>query len=420
MTDAESVSSCGRCDDVNELTSIGLILLLALMAGHLVKVLRIPEVTGYILVGIALGPSVLGWLSQDNLVALGVLSEVALGLILFSVGSVFEFSLFRRIGRQVFFVTLAESTLAAVLVTGGSLWFGQTWPVALLLGAIATATAPASTLMVIREVDSAGPLTDNLLGIIAINNLLCISLFGFVAAGIDLRNGLEGVTSSEMLYRVAFWFLWEIVGSAALGYLVGLLVAGWSAHVTESGEILILLAGSILLCVGVSRALNLSPLVTSLAVGATMVNLSGRGRHLFGALSNTDPPFYAIFFVIAGAELDVSRIPAMGALGVVYVVGRAVGKFTGARLAAGRLGLSASVRQFLGFALQAQAGLAVGLTLAVNGRYPQLAPVVTTVVLASVAVFEMIGPASTRFALVRAGEAGALKTTGGNTLSAEL
>jgi Kef-type K+ transport system membrane component KefB len=136
---------------MNELTSIGLILLLALMAGHLVKVLRVPEVTGYILVGVALGPSLLGWLTQDDLAALGVLSEVALGLILFSVGSVFEFSLFRRIGRQVLIVTIIESAVAAAFVTGGALAMGQSWPVALLLGTIATATAPASTLMVIRE-----------------------------------------------------------------------------------------------------------------------------------------------------------------------------------------------------------------------------------------------------------------------------
>jgi len=406
---------------MNELTSIGLILLLALMAGHLVKVLRVPEVTGYILVGIALGPSVLGWLTQDNLVALGVLSEVALGLILFSVGSVFEFSLFRRIGRQVFVVTLVESALAAIFVAGGALWFGQAWPVALLLGAIATATAPASTLMVIRELDSAGPLTDHLLGIIAVNNLLCISLFGLVAAGIDLTHGLAGVTTGDMLYRSVFWFLWEIVGSAALGYLVGLLLATWSSHVTESGEMLILLAGSILFCVGLSRALNLSPLVASLAVGATMVNLADRSRHLFGTLSSTDPPFYAMFFVIAGAELDTSRIPAMGLLGAVYIVGRAGGKFAGARLAASRLRLAAGVQNYLGFALQAQAGLAVGLTLAVNSRYPQFAPVVTTIVLASVAVFEMIGPASTRFALVRAGQAGAAtRPSGVEPLSADL
>ena len=397
---------------MNELTSIGLILLLALMAGHLVKALRIPEVTGYILVGVVLGPSVLGWLSQENLVALGVLSEVALALILFSVGAVFEFSLFRRIGRQVLLVTVVESAAAAVLVTGGAVALGQPWAIALLLGTIATATAPASTLMVIRECDSAGPLTDNLLGIIAVNNLLCMSVFGLVAATVDLTSNIAGLTMTDMLYRSAFWFVWQLVGSAALGYLVGLLLAGWASHVTERGERLILLAGALLFCVGVSRALNLSALVTSLTVGATMVNLSDRSRHLFGALSNTDPPFYAIFFVIAGAELDVAQIPAMGALGVVYVLGRAAGKFAGARLAGWHLGLESRVQKFLGFGIQAQAGLAVGLTLAVNSRYPQFAPVVSTVVLSSVAVFEMLGPASTRFALVRSGEAGLGRSSG--------
>ena len=404
---------------MNELTSIGLILLLALLAGHLVKMLRVPEVTGYILVGVALGPSLLGWLSQENLVALGVLSEVALGLILFSVGSVFEFSRFRRLGRQGLVITLVESALAAVAVTGGALWLGQPWPVAILLGVIATATAPASTLMVIRECDSAGPLTENLLGIIAVNNLLCITLFGLVAAMIDITVGLEGISTLEALYRSMFWFLWQMIGSAALGYLVGLMLAGWSSRVTESGEILILLAGSILFCVGASRGLNLSPLVASLAVGATMVNLAGRSRHLFDSLSNTDPPFYAMFFVIAGAELDVARIPAMGMLGFVYVVGRAGGKFAGAGIATWRLGLDSKVRNFLGFALQAQAGLAIGLTLAVNGRYPQFAPVVTTVVLASVAVFEMVGPMSTRFALVQAGEVGVAKSSRPDVLPAE-
>jgi Kef-type K+ transport system membrane component KefB len=246
------------------------------------------------------------------------------------------------------------------------------------------------------------------------------ALFGRVAAGIDLSTGLPGLTTGDMAYRSGWWFLWQLVGSAALGYLVGLLLAAWSPHVHESGELLILLAGSILFCVGVARALNLSPLVTSLAVGATMVNLSDRSRHAFGTLSNTDPPFYAIFFVIAGAELDINRIPAMGLLGLVYVIGRAGGKFAGARLATWRLGLTGPVHDYIGFTLQAQAGLAVGLTLAVNARYPQYAPVVSTVVLASVALFEMIGPASTRFALMRAGEVGLSRASTGNTLTAEM
>ena len=391
---------------MDELTSLGLILLLALLAGHLVKVVRIPEVTGYILAGIALGPSVLGWVSAENLSALEVLSEVALGLILFSVGSVFEFSRFRHTGRQVLYLTLIESALAALLVTIGILIIGQTWQVALLLGAVAIATAPASTLMVIRECDSEGPLTDNVLGIIAVNNLLCITAYALVAATIDLASGLGGTSILDALYRAAYPLVWQLAGSAALGYLVGLMLAGWSSRVTETGEVLILLAGSILLCVGVARLLDLSPLVASLAVGATMVNLAERSRTLYDTLAGTDPPFYAIFFVIAGADLDLALIPTMGAIGLVYVFGRAIGKFVGAVAGARWLRLGPTVQRFLGFSLMAQAGLAVGLTIAINQRFETFAPIVSTVVLASVAIFEMVGPISTRFALVRAGETG--------------
>ena len=392
---------------MNELTSLGLILLLALLAGHLVKAIRVPEVTGYLLAGVALGPAALGWLSHDNLLAIGLFSEVALGLILFSVGSVFEFSLFRRIGRQVLFVTGVESALAAASVTVGVLALGQPWPVACLLGAVAIATAPASTLMVVRECDSAGPLTDNLLGVIAVNNLLCITAYSLVAAAIDLTAG-SGTTAGplHMVYTSSFMLVWQLAGSAALGCLVGMLLAAWSSHVTENGEMLILLAGSILLCVGAARVLDLSPLVASLAVGATMVNFSDRSRHLFDTLAGTDPPFYAIFFVLAGAELDLRLIPAIGSLGLVYLVGRAGGKFIGANIAARWLGLEPAVRRYLGFALLAQAGLAIGLTLTINARYPEWAPVVSTVVLGSVAVYEVIGPISTRFALIKAGEAG--------------
>ena len=403
---------------MDALTSLGLILLLALLAGHLVKVVKVPEVTGYILAGIALGPSVLGWVSTENLLALEVLSEVALGLILFSIGSVFEFSRFRRIGRQVLYLTCVESALASVLVIIGVLFLGQPWQVALLLGAVAIATAPASTLMVIRECDSAGPLTDNMLGIIAVNNLICITAYALVAAAIDLASGLGGTSLFDAVYRAGYPLVWQLFGSAALGYLVGLMLAGWSSQVSETGEVLILLAGSILLCVGVARLVDLSPLVASLAVGATMVNLAERSRSLFNTLSGTDPPFYAIFFVIAGADLDLSLIPAMGVIGLVYVGGRAVGKFVGAIAGARWLRLHHSVQRYLGFGLMAQAGLAVGLTIAIDQRFDAFAPIVSTVVLASVAIFEMIGPISARFALVQSGEAGMQPPIPGPSLGA--
>jgi Kef-type K+ transport system membrane component KefB len=348
----------------------------------------------------------LGWVSMRNLAALEILSEVALGLILFSVGTVFEASRFRRVGRQVLLLTLYESALAALLVTAGMLLLGLEWPAALLLGAIAIATAPASTLMVIREVDSEGPLTDSLLAIIALNNIYCIIAFSLAGTIIDLSTGLDGSAGFfATLYGALYPLVWQLLGSVALGFLVGLLLARWASTITETGETLILLGGSILFCVGVARVLELSPLIASMAVGATMVNLSQRSQPLFETLSEADPPFYAIFFVLAGAELDLSLVGSLGLAGFVYLVGRAVGKFFGARIGARRLGMAPVVQRYLGLTLLAQAGLAVGLTIQAEHRFPDYAPAVVAIVLASVALYEMFGPISTRWALMRSGEA---------------
>lgn len=390
---------------MNALTSLGLILLLALLAGHLVKFVRIPEVTGYILAGVVLGPSVLGWVSHENLTALEILSEVALGLMLFSIGTVFELGRLRRVGRQFLIITLVESVLAATIVTVGVLAFGQPWQVAFLLGAVAIATAPASTLMVIRETDSSGPLTEILLGIIAINNVFCIVVYSLVASAIDLTAALGTGNLAHSIYASVFPLVWQLVGSVALGYIVGVVLSTWSPQVTETGEMLILLAGSILLCVGAARMMELSTLIASMAVGATMMNLSKRSRRLFDTLSGTDPPFYAIFFVLAGADLDLTLVQSLGWLGAVYVLGRALGKFIGARVAARHLALSPAVQRYLGFALLAQAGLAVGLTISIERRFDDYAPIVSAIVLASVAIYEMFGPISTRYALVQSGEA---------------
>ena len=391
---------------MNELSSLGLILLLALLVGHLVQFIRVPAVTGYILAGVALGPSVLGWVSADNLAALEVLSEVAIGLILVSVGSVFHYARFLRFGKRIFYLTLCESLAAASLVGLGTFVGGYVWQIAGLLGAVAIATAPASTLMVIRESNSRGPLTDTLLGIIAVNNIFCLTAYSLVAAAIDLEAslGAPGVLL-QTLYGSLYPLVWQLLGSAALGFLVGLMLAGWATKVADQGEMLILMAGSVLLCVGVARIMDLSSLVATLAVGGTMVNLSARSRRLFDALSHTDPPFYAIFFVIAGAALDVSLVAGMGVLGAFYVIARAAGKFLGARIGARWLGMDPVVQRLLGFGLMAQAGLAVGLTLTIDRRFPDYAEVINTVVLSSIVIYEMVGPISAKLAILRSGEA---------------
>ena len=158
---------------MNEIFSVGLILMAAVLAGHLAQLVRVPEVTGYLLVGVAIGPSALELISHENLTALGFLSEVALGLILFNIGSIFEASNFRRVGRGVVRVTLWEATLAFVLVFITLLMLGMNWPLAVLLAVVAMETAPATTLMVLNEYDAKGPMTERLLALVALTTCTC-------------------------------------------------------------------------------------------------------------------------------------------------------------------------------------------------------------------------------------------------------
>jgi Kef-type K+ transport system membrane component KefB len=316
---------------MNELSSIALILLLSLLAGHLVKFIHVPEVTGYILAGIAVGPSMLGWINDQNLASLSIFSEVALALILFSIGSIFEFRRFREVGKTIVVITLTECALVAALVTTAALFMGQKWETALLLGTVAMETGAASTLMVLREYNADGPLTQVITGAIAINNLVCLTCFLLLTSGLQLTGRL-GMGDGASLYSTAYSVIWQLIGSAALGYLVGLLLAAWSTKVTEHGETLILLIGSVLLCAGLAVLLNLSILVVSLVLGATTANLSAHTGRLARVQSRTDPPFYAVFFVIAGAHLQLGLLKTLGLLGIAYILARAVGKLTGTYL----------------------------------------------------------------------------------------
>jgi Kef-type K+ transport system membrane component KefB len=206
------------------------------------------------------------------------------------------------------------------------------------------------------------------------------------------------------MFESVFPLVWQIVGSAAVGYIIGYLISVWSPKVIEHGERLILLAGCVLLGVGAAKALGVSAMVTNLAVGATLVNLSPQSRNLFLALSHTDPPLYAIFFVLAGAELDVRLLASIGVAGAVYVVARLLGKFGGVSIGAWRTPIDASVARNLRWAVFAQAGLAVGLTMVVSRRLPEIAPRVTAIVLSAVILFEIVGPLAVKWVLVRSGE----------------
>jgi Kef-type K+ transport system membrane component KefB len=392
---------------VNEIFSVGLILVAALIAGRLAQAARVPEVTGYLLIGVAIGPSALDLISHDNLSALAFLSEVALGLILFNIGSIFEASNLHRVGWGIVRVTLWEASLAFVLVAAILLAVGLDWPLAILLAVVAMETAPATTLMVLNEYDARGPLTDRLLALVALNNMYVLVVFGVVSAVLGV---LQPSTDGWILigYRAVYGLVWTTVGSVALGLVIGILADALSSRVKDSGETLILVVGVVLMTVGASRWLGLSPLVSTLALGATIANTSAHGQRLLDGLGHADPPLYAAFFVLAGAELVPSSVLGLGVAGLCYTAARAVGKVAGARIGLRGQETSDVVRQQLGYCLVSSSSLAVGLTIQIRTSFPDYAATVTGIVLAAVVIFEIVGPLLTRRALLLTGEARSL------------
>ena len=389
---------------MNEILSVGLILLAALMAGHLAQLVKVPEVTGYLVIGLLIGPAALDLISHESVSALGFLSEVALGLILFNIGAIFEASNLRQVGRSVLRVTLWEATCAFALVFVVLLWSGIGWQVAALLAVVSMETAPATTLMVLNEYDARGPLTDRLRAMIALNNLYVLLAFGAVTAFL-LVTGSSGEGWLPTAYRAVHGLAWTTVGSIALGALLGVSTDLWASRAKESGEAMILAAGVVLIAVGASRWLGVSPLISTLALGATVVNASRHGDRLLRALGGADPPLYAAFFVLAGAELAPSAVLSLGMVGVLYSVARVVGKIVGARIGLRGQDVPSMVRRQLGYCLISSSSLAVGLTIQIRSAFPTHAATVTGIVLAAVLIFEIVGPLLTRRALILTGEA---------------
>jgi NhaP-type Na+/H+ or K+/H+ antiporter len=199
-------------------------------------------------------------------------------------------------------------------------------------------------------------------------------------------------------------FLWSNVGAVALGVVLGYVLAWWGGHVDEHGELLMLVMGCLLIAVGAAHWLGVSSLIASMALGATLINLAPAAKHLFEVLGKTDPPLYAIFFVLAGAHLQLSSLLLIGVSGIGYTLARILGKMAGAWYGANKLGYPALVKKYLGVTLVAHAGVAIGLALQIRESFAEYAEVISAVVLGSVLINEVAGPLLTRFAIVRAGE----------------
>jgi len=387
------------------------------VAAKLGQLIRLPSVTGYILAGLILGPSGFHLVTGETIgTNLEHFTQIALMLIAFGIGEHLDIKQLQNSIKSVGCIGIAETTGAFFFVAVGTYLMAVSTDVgapgwrtidfaalAVLLGAVSVATAPAATLLVMRELKAAGPLTTILMAVVAVDDGLAIMMFGMAVSAARHLVGFGG--SSIVLAFLSSLF--EIFGSLFLGIVTGLLIDYIINKLKSQSEMLTVGLALLLLCGEGARMLDLSPLLAGMAAGFTIVNRDFRDVRLFRALNAFEPPIYVLFFTLAGSQLHLSALVLAGWLGLLYfflrVFGKIIGSFIGARIASA----PKAVQYYLGYALVPQAGVAIGLVFLIQGD-PELAvfsSIITPVVLAAVVISELVGPVSARYAVEKAGEA---------------
>ena len=401
---------------VNQATfGIAVLLAAGLLVAKLAQLIRLPSVTGFILAGLLLGPSGFGLVTVD-LVGhkLDHFTQIALMLIAFGIGEHVELRRLGSVARDVGYISVVQAVAAfllvaaatwttALLVSGPGMTGHDHLILALLLGAVAVATAPAAILHVVRELDARGPLTSTLMAVVAVDDGLAIMIFGMAMSAAHQLAGAGGTPLQAL--SACFY---EIGASLAVGILTGFLIDIVLHKLHNRGEMLTAGLALLLLCGEITRLLHLSPLLAGMMAGFTIINRAERDVRLFRALNAFEPPIYVLFFTLAGVHLDLSALKLAGWVGLAYFIARILGKYFGTWLGAFMSGADSTVRNYLGLALLPQAGVAIGLVFMISSD-PQLAPwstIITPVVLAGVVLSELGGPLFARLTIEKAGESG--------------
>jgi Kef-type K+ transport system membrane component KefB len=394
----------------------GLALFLGWSSGILMQKIKVPQVVGYIIVGVIMGSSVLGLFSTESLDSLVFINFLALAFIGFDIGGELSFKSLGKLGKPIIWISMLESLGAFILVTSAIFLYTKKLYVALIFGALSSATAPAATVDVLREYQSSGPLTTTLFAVVGIDDGMAIAIYAF--AGLFAKILLGGAESINY-FKVTLLPLAEIFGALAIGFAVGVILLLLVRNVTSRGTLLVFIIGSILVTTGIANILSLSLILANMAVGMTVINLPRYGRpDLFELARSITPPLFIIFFVLVGARLDFSMLMSLGVIGLLYVAFRTIGKQSGTWLGAKAGGAPRAVSRYLGICLFSQAGVAIGLSIETmlefgSGAYGtagvELGAMAITVIAATTLVFQIIGPPCTRYAVVKAGEARVVK-----------
>lgn len=379
---------------------LALILFSGLIFGRLVKFIRLPNVTGYLIAGLLIGPYVLKLVPENIVTELDFISEMALAFIAFSIGAEFKISFLKQTGMASIVIAIFEGLLASVLVTVVLILFGFDTNVALLLGAIASATAPAATIMVVKQYNARGPLTSMLLKVVALDDAVALIAFGFVMA--IVKAILNPHQSSVLITAVTP--LLQIIGAIGIGLVLGWLFNLPLKFFKKHSNRLIIICAFVFLANALASYTGFSALLLCMSMGAAVANLNSSANELFKITDSITPPIFLMFFVVSGADLNVSILPQIGLIGILYLSVRVVGKVCGASLGAVLMKCPPTVKKYIGLTLIPQAGVAIGLSLIASNTLPQYGPTIRAVILCATLIYELVGPAITKIGLKKAGE----------------
>lgn len=380
---------------------VAILLFSGLIFARIFSKIHFPEVTGFLIAGIIIGPSVLGIISEEGVKNLEIISSVALSFIAFSIGAEMKISVLKQLGEKIILITIFEALTALLVVLLGCLFiFKYDLPFSLSLASIACATAPAATLMVIRQYKAKGEMVDILLPVVALDDAVCIIAFGICSSmAVSILQGGDLSIFSMFIYPII-----EILESIALGLAGGFLFVLLSKKMRTDNELLSFIIAVIFMLSAVSDMLNLSGLLTLMSASVLIANLGATPRRYFDMVDRITPPIFMSFFVISGADLNLAGLKAVGAVGVFYILARALGKYLGAFTAAKISGLSKKVQNYLGLTLIPQAGVAIGLSLIASREIPDPhGTMIRTIILGATIVYELVGPLLAKFSLTKTG-----------------
>lgn len=378
--------------------ALGALLLIGMAADEVGRRTRLPRVTLLILCGLAAGQSGLDVLPAGLTDLYEFLAVLALSMVAFLLGGKLSRIRLKNSGRAIVIISLTAVVVTSVIVTAGLVLAGVPLAVALVLGAMATATAPAATQDVIRQSGAKGPFTGILFGVVALDDAWGLVLFALCLVGAQMTASVAG---NGILLHAA----WEIAGAVVLGVSIGIPAAFLTGRIQRGDPTLSEALGVVFLIAGLALWLKVSFLLTGIVCGAVLVNFAKHHARPFHEIEHIEWPFMILFFFLAGAMLEVDAIVDLGIVGAAYVLLRLAGRVAGG-LAGGRLaGLGHKERFWMGFTLVPQAGVALGMALVATEALPQYASEILTIAIGSTVIFELIGPPLTQLALKRVGEA---------------